>query len=452
MKKVSFAEKRILIIVENLSVPFDRRVWREAVSLKNAGYDVTVISPKGSHTERESRIVLDGIRIVRYGAVSFGGGLVSYGFEYLHALAMITLLAWREFLSRAFDAVQICNPPDLLFLAVLPFKPLGVKILFDHHDLAPELYLSRSRGSGGLVFRLLLLLERLTFRVSDAVITTNRSFRDLAMSRGNVPPGRIFIVRNGPRDAQVRPFLESPGGGGSPGNGEPSNRTGPFLITYVGMMGPQDGVDGLLRILRRVIDRGNLGEVSIRLLGDGPEFGDLKRYARELGIDRYVEFVGRVEYDEVLRGIRDADLCVCPDPPTDMNSRSTLVKLVEYLSLGKPVVAYDLCESRVSAGDSAVFARPGDEEDFALKIETALLDPVLREGLARLARRRFVEELSWERSEEQLLAAYSFVFSEAAGPKRGKAGNAERERISKRERGRSMGRKERLGTRDGAGT
>ena len=399
-------KKRILLIVENLSFPFDRRVWREACSLKKAGYEVAVISPAGKDRDRARYEEIGGIRVRRYPQAEAGGNSLSYLIEFANALAWIFYLTIVEYFDRGFVLIHLCNPPDLLFIPALPFRLLGVKILFDHHDLAPDVYLCRP-GAGKILYRLLRFFERMTFRTSDAVLSTNDSYRETAIKRGGVSPDLVFVVRNGPRKEEV-PDLPLTVNGVHPGiiHALKKSLHGKKLIGYAGFMGPQDGIDTLLRIVRRLADLRREEDFHVLLMGDGSVFASMKDLAIELGIEGLLTFTGRVGYSDILEGISSADFCVCPDPDAGMNARSTLVKIIEYMSLGKTFVAFDLHESRVSAGDSALFAEPGNEADFARKMNVLLNDEELRTGLGLRGRERFLSRLSWETSERNLLTAY----------------------------------------------
>jgi glycosyltransferase involved in cell wall biosynthesis len=388
---------RVLIIVENLSMPFDRRAWREAESLARAGYQVSVISPKGDSRDDSSREVIDGIAIYRYRSFEARSGLLSYLIEYGHAVLMILVLSFVVHFRRGFDVIQICNPPDVLFLAIWPFKLIGKKIIFDHHDLSPELYLAKDGGGRRVVARILLALERQTFRFADVVISANDSYKALALSRGGQPESKVFVVRNGPELKRIRSVEP-----------DPSLRQGKeHLLSYVGMMGSQDGVDYLLRSIRILSTELGRDDFHVIVMGGGPELPYLERYARELGVDHLMTFTGLMaDPDRLYRGIATASVCLCPDPMTELNDNSTMAKVLEYMAFGKPVVAFDLKETRVSAGAGALYVTPNEEEEFARRIDELLDSPELRERLGRIGRERIHGGLAWDHSEKQLLAAY----------------------------------------------
>lgn len=389
--------RRVLVLVENLSVPFDRRVWKECRALTEAGYQVTAISPKGHGFDSAAVETVDDVVIYRYPPRESSGGAIGYAVEYTIAVLMMSALAWVAFFRRGFDLIQICNPPDVLVFAALPFKLLGKKIIFDQHDLSPEIYaVRRPDGERGFVYRVLLFLEHLTYRLSDVTIGITQSVCDIARSRGRIRPENLFLVRNGP---DPRSFAGA--------RADDSLRKGKrFLVSYVGMMGPQDGVDVLMRCVRILVEEFHRTDFHVHLVGGGTQLTSLQQYARELGVDDYVTFTGMQAYDEVVKAVASADLCVCPDPKTPMNDRANLVKVSEYMCLGKPVVCFDLTEVRFSAADAALYAEPGNERDFAAKIHYLLENPDERTRLGGIGARRVRELLSWEHSKEALSAAY----------------------------------------------
>lgn len=390
-------KKRVLILVENLSVPFDRRVFREASALVGAGYSVTVICPRGIGRDRESRDRIDGIDIRRYRPhESATSGALGYFVEFAWAILAMFGHAVRVFFRSGIDIIQICNPPDLLFFVALPFKLFGTKIVFDHHDLSPELFASKRGAEGGFLYRLLLFFERITFSLADRVLSTNESFREIALLRGGKPASEVVIVRNGPALSDIRaarPDLEL-------------RKGSRFLLVYVGMMGSQDGVDLLLRAVRELAAMRAERDFRLVLFGDGPELPRLEELRDRLEIADIVDFRGRVSFEDVLRGISAADICMCPDPKTPMNDRSTLVKVVEYMGLGKPVVAFDLKETRCTAGGAAAYARPNSPKSLAECANELLVSAHSRKKMGDCGRLRVENSLAWDYSERQLLAVY----------------------------------------------
>ncbi len=394
--------RKVLVIVENLSVPFDRRVWRECTALRDAGYQVSVISPKGVTTDHSSRAMVDGVSIYRYRSVQAEGGSLSYMVEYGVAVVMSLWLSALVYYRDRFDVVQICNPPDLLIIAVLPFKLLGKKIIFDQHDLCPEIYQTQ-KGMGtakNAMVRILLWCEKVTYWLSDIVIVVNASCKKIAMTRGNKEEKDIFIVRNGPslsntKMASSRPELKH------------GKR---YLLSYVGIMGKQEGVDILLRAIRLLSTEYNRNDFHVHIMGGGPVLEPMKRYAIELGVSGLITFAGYVDYRAVMEGIATADVCLCPDPKTPLSDKCSLVKTIEYMSLGKPFVAFDLEEVHASAGPSALYALPNDERDFAEKVNIMLDDEPMRVRMGNMGRERFINECAWEHSQDALYAAYDRAF------------------------------------------
>jgi glycosyltransferase involved in cell wall biosynthesis len=383
-----------LILVENLSVPFDRRVWQECRTLVEAGFDVSVICPQGDGRDGERFERREGVAIHRYPLEPAAGGPAGYAKEYATALWQTRRIARRLAASRPFDLVQACNPPDLLLPAVRMLKRAGAAFIFDHHDLVPELYESRFGRGRDLVYRLTLAAERWTFHLADVVIATNDSYRRIALTRGRKQPEDVFVVRSGPdpgRFVSVTP--------------DPSLRRGkPHLLAYLGVMGPQDGVDHALRALGHLRERRD--DWHAIFVGDGDVRAEMQLLAESLGLRDVVEFTGRIPDANVLRVLSTADVCLAPDPKNPLNDVSTMNKIVEYLALGRPVVSFDLVEARVSAGEAAVYAQPNEDASFASCIESLLDDPELRRRLGVTGSSRFERELSWDRSRDQLVRAY----------------------------------------------
>ena len=389
---------RVLHVSENLTLPFDRRVWMELGALRDAGYQVSAICPMGEPwTARHE--VLDGIWIWRYPPPPPARGFLSYAWEFLYCWLQTARLSLVVLARRGFDVIHAANPPDTFWALAALYKLAGKRYVFDHHDLCPELYIARFGESrrGSLAFRALEWLERMQFRTADLVISTNESYRRIAMERGGVEPGRVVVVRSGPsreRFATVRSV-------------DPSLRRGRrFLVAYLGVMAPQDGVDHLLRAARLLIDRRGTDDVSFTLLGAGDSFEELRALAHTLGIESQAHFTGRVPDEEVERVLATADVCVCPDPLNPLNDVSTMNKVLEYMACGKPIVAYDLREHRESAGEGALYAEPNREDDLAEKIHLLLEDPERRHCMGAYNRKRFLEHMSWEHSAGELLRAY----------------------------------------------
>jgi len=406
--------RRVLIVVENLPVPFDRRVWHEATTLKNAGYEVSVICPvdKGYEERRET---IDGIEIYRHPLPLEGAGAWGFAVEYAAALFWQSVLAWRVFMTRGFDVMHACNPPDLIFLVGGVFKLLfRRKFVFDHHDICPELFVAKY-GHKGVFYKLLEAVERWTFRTADVSIATNNSYRDIAVTRGGMDPDKVFVVRSGPKLERVRLV--------PPVDALKKGRR--YLVGYVGVMGKQEGIQYLLQAVRHIVFDRNRSNVHFGIVGGGPEFERLCKLSEELGIADYVTFTGRVPDQELLEMLSTADVCVNPDEHNEMNDKSTMNKIMEYMALGKPIVQFDLTEGRYSAGEASLYARPNDAVDLADKILDLLADKAGRARMGAFGRERVVKELSWSHEAPKLLAAYDALWAEqaestpAAEPERG---------------------------------
>lgn len=390
--------RRVLIIVENLPVPFDRRVWQEATTLQKAGYVVSVVCPTGKGHEARHE-TLDGVHIYRYRLPLEGRGALGYLVEYTWALTAQFILAWKVFSKHGFDVIHACNPPDNIFLIGAFFKLFRKRFLFDHHDINPELFEAKF-GKRGTLYRLLVLAERLTFMTADVSIATNESYREIAIKRGRMSPSKVFVVRSGPDLGRVRLMPPNPS----------LKKSRQFLVGYVGVMGEQEGIDYLLRAARIIIQDKRRTDVHFGLVGGGTELESLKAYADELGVGDFVTFTGRVPDEPMLEMLSTADVCVNPDVANEMNDKSTMNKIMEYMALGKPIVQFDLTEGRRSALEASVYARKNDEEDLAEQILKLLEDETRRLKMGRYGRRRVEEELQWSHEAPKLLAAYDSLF------------------------------------------
>jgi len=386
--------KRVLILVENLPSPFDRRVWQEATTLRDAGWTVSIVCPTGRGYEKRFERI-DGIDIHRYPLPVEASGAAGYLLEYGAALLWSFVLSWKVMLGRGFDVIHACNPPDLLFLVGAMFKPFGKKFVFDHHDLNPELYEAKF-GRRDFLYRVMLALERWTFRTADVSIATNASYRRIAIERGGMAPERVFVVRSGPSLERMKivPPVES------------LKRGRRHLVGYVGVMGRQEGIDLLLRAARTIVHGRGSSDVHFGLVGGGTSLEEMKTLARELGVADYVTFTGRVPDADLLAMLNTADVCVNPDVANDMNDKSTMNKIMEYMALGKPIVQFDLAEGRYSAQDASLYARKNDPEDLAAKILELLDDPGRRARMGAYGRRRVENELEWRHEAPKLIAAY----------------------------------------------
>ncbi len=392
----------VLILVENLPVPFDRRVWMEATALAGAGYEVTVISPKGKGYERD-REMIDGVAVYRHTLDVEGHGPVSYLREYAQALWAQTRLVRRVHRERPFDVLHICNPPDLMFMVALPYRLLhGVRVVFDHHDVNPELYEAKY-GRRDIFYWMLRIAERCTFLTADVVITTGESYRAIAVSRGGKRPQDVFIVRSGPDLSKFQPVPPV----------EAYRRGRRFLVGYVGVMGPQEGLDYLLRAASIIVGEMGRRDISFVLVGGGPSFAELTGLARRLKLDDFVEFTGRVPDDELIARLCTCDVCVNPDPYNPFNDASVMNKILEYMALRRPVVQFDLTEGRRSAGPASAYARRNDVRHLARTIVELLDDEAQRAAMGEAGYTRMRDQLEWRHQVPKLLQAYARVLGGA---------------------------------------
>ncbi|WP_373509948.1 glycosyltransferase family 4 protein [Thiocapsa sp.] len=395
---MSPALKHVLILVENLPSPFDRRVWQEATTLAGNGYLVSIVCPKGKGYD-ESFEDIDGIHIYRYKLPLEAEGLHSYLIEYSFALWHTLRLALRARRERGVDVIHACNPPDLLFLIGGLFKLLfGTKFIFDHHDINPELYEAKF-GKRDIFWKALIWLERMTFRTADVSIATNESYRSIAIERGRMDPAKVFVVRSGPQLDRLKIVPPVP----------EWKRGRNFLVGYVGVMGKQEGIDLLLQAARYIIKDLGRNDVQFCLVGGGTSLVDMEALAHDLGLSEFVTFTGRIPDQELLEILNTADVCVNPDVANSMNDKSTMNKIMEYMALGKPIVQFELAEGRFSAQDSSLYAQKNDPKDMANKILELLDSPETRRRMGDFGRERIENELEWRYEAPKLLAAYRAI-------------------------------------------
>ncbi len=386
---------RVLFLVENLSVPLDRRVWQEATALKEWGYDVSVICPRGVKHDPEPHAVIEGIEIDRYPLRPAEGGPLGYAREYGAALWHIAKRVRRLAARRPFDVVHTANPPDILLLGALATKRHGARFVYDQNDLVPELYLSRFARGKDVGYRGTLAAERLAYRLAER---RDRDQRVVSPRRASTAAGRrledVFVVRSAP---DLSRFVQKP-------PDETFKRGRAHLLAYLGVMGPQDGVDHALHALAEL--RTRRADWHAIFIGEGDVYPAMRALAAELGLDDHVEFTGRLPDEDVMHILSSADVGLAPDPKNPLNDVSTMNKIVEYMAMSRAVVAYDLVEARASAGDAALYAAANEPTAFAACIEALLDDPERRAAMGVIGRRRVEDALSWDRSKEQLRRAY----------------------------------------------
>lgn len=388
----------ILIIVENLPVPFDRRVWQEACALRDAGAKVSVICPKMKGYDK-SYEKLDGIEIHRHPlkeASSSRGYIAEYGTAFFHQ----TRLAWKIFVRRRFDVIHACNPPDLIFLVAVPFKLLGVKFVFDHHDMCPELFEAKFEATtlgAQIVRRALLTLERLTFAAADASIATNESYRRIAIERGGMRPDRVSVVRSGPDLSRLKRGVRDP----------ELLKGRDLLVAYVGVIGNQEGLDLLIDAIHNVVKVQGRHDTQFCIVGAGPALAQAEQYAKDRDVSSFVDFLGRVSDEKLISVLSTADIGVNPDRVNTMNDKSTMNKILEYMAFSLPIVQFDVTEGRTSAGDASLYALKNDPVDLARKIGSLLDQPTRRIQMGKLGYQRVCSQFAWEHQASTLTLFYA---------------------------------------------
>jgi glycosyltransferase involved in cell wall biosynthesis len=408
---------RVLMLVEN-HFPQDTRVKNEAILLTESGYHVSVIAlrKKGQIMTE----VVNGVQVYRlprlelfkktsHGNLSRSGLLflklkssLGYLFEYCYFTAACLVVSFYVFIRRGFDVIHAHNPPDTLFVVALPFKLLGKKFIFDHHDLCPELYRSRYRTGEGFFTRLLRVFEWCSLKLADITIATNESYKQVQMERAKRDPRTIFIVRNGPDKLRMSSVQPSP-------RLKAMNKC---ILCYVGSLNPQDGVDYLLRSLRYLSHDLKRSDFHCVIMGTGDSLQDLRDLAGTLQLNGCVELTGFVSDQDLQSNLAAADICVDPDPSSPLNDVSTWIKIMEYMAYAKPIVSFDLKETRFSAGEAATYAKPNGESEFAEMIAHLMEQPELRKKMGTYGRQRVEQELQWTKVGQNLLTAYGTLLGE----------------------------------------
>jgi len=398
---------RVLIIVQNLPVPFDRRVWLECQALLGDGYQVAVVCPKGDGDP--SYQVIETVELYKYRPYAPGGSKIGFITEYAYSFLATAWLTFKARRSGRFAVLQACNPPDIFWPIALALRVLDrTRFIFDHHDLCPELYESRFPDGPRLPYRMLRALERRTHRTADHVISTNDSYREVAVTRSGKRAADVTIVRTGPDPQRLRR-----------GEPHPELRRGRrFLAAYIGVMGPQDGVDIVVRAADVVVHELGRDDIAFTLIGKGDCFGELVALRDELGLAGHVEFTGRAPDELVGRILSTADVGLSPDPKNPLNDVSTMNKTMEYMAFELPVVAFDLRETRVSAGDAGVYVEPNDVHKYAAAIVALMDDEPRRAMLGKLGRARVEQELAWDHQARAYLGVYRRVTGNGPAPAR----------------------------------
>ncbi len=409
MPRANRKSHRVLMVLESEAVPADTRTWSMARALRDAGYEVTAICPKRHRQYRAAHECIEAIHIYRYWLPS-GSSSLAYLAEYAFALAQMIRLSMVVWFRRGFDVIHVHNPPDFLFVIGLLYRPFGVRLVYDQHDIAPQLFLvlfgERLKGRfGRALHRTMWWLERMSYRTADLVLVTNQSAAHHAIERAHCPAEKVVVVRNGPRSKRqartARPELE------------PKLRRG-LLLAYLGAMGTQDGIENALYALDYLVHERGRRDVALILIGDGSHAAALRKLAHDLHLEEYTHFTGWLDEHMVAAYLELADIGIVPDPQNGLSEISTLVKTMEYMAMGLPVVAFDLTETRYTAQEAALYAVPNVVADLAAKIEILLDDPGMRQQLGAYGQERIESTLNWERSTQQLLVAYKVLLGERA--------------------------------------
>lgn len=368
--------RKILIIVENLPVPFDTRVWQEATTLVENGYTVSVICPKGKGYEKEEE-VLAGVHIYRHDLKTEGSGFVGYVKEYGSALYHEIRLAKKIYKEIGFDVIHGCNPPDDIYMVARHFRKYGVRYVFDHHDICPELFEAKF-GKKGLLYKSQLWLERQTYKHAAFAFVTNESYKKIAIERGGMDPAKVYVLRSGPKLERLR--IQEP---------KPELKKGrKYMVGYLGVIGKQEGIPYLLEAARYIRNELHRDDICYGIVGGGTSLEELKTLSVSMGIDDIVTFTGRAPDDVMLDYLNTADICVNPDEYNPMNDKSTMNKVLEYMALGKPIVQFDLTEGKYSAKEASVYANPNDAVDMGKKIVELLDNPQKRQEMSAYGRKQ----------------------------------------------------------------
>jgi glycosyltransferase involved in cell wall biosynthesis len=393
-------QKHILFIVENNPVPQDGRVWSEAIVVREMGFRVSIICPATSRYPKRHE-TLDGINIYRHPRPHEGAGVQGLLLEYGNAFFWELLLSLRIFLANPFHVIHSANPPDHVFLIALPYKLLGVKYIFDHHDISPENYVAKFQKKG-IIYRLLLIMERLSFWTADMIISTNESYKNIAISRGKKKADDIVVVRNGPNLDRI--IFKPP---------RTELKSGfKYLVAYLGIIAKQDGLETLLKAIDYIVYKKNYTDILFYIIGTGTQWHELISLSKKLQIDNYVKFTGFIPFEELYEILSTADLCVNPEFCNDFTDKSTMVKIMEYMTFGKPIVQFLTTEGKVTAGDAALYIVNNNEIDFAHGVIELLEDPEKRKEMGTFAQKRIVNELCWDKQKVNLQRVYDRLFSD----------------------------------------
>jgi glycosyltransferase involved in cell wall biosynthesis len=390
-------KKHILFIVENNPAPYDVRVWNEALAVKKFGYDVSIISPQHKNA-LEKYEVIEGIKIYRHFMPHEAEGKWGFLLEYGNALLWELLLSFKVFFKQRFHYIHSANPPDHIFLIAFIFKLFGVKYIFDHHDISPENYQAKF-GRQDIFYKILMVMEKLTFKTANVVISTNESYKKIAVERGEVDEKRVFVVRNGPNLEKV--IFKKPN--------EKWKIGFDYLVSYVGVIGNQEGIENLLEAAKYIIYEKKITNIKFIIIGTGTDWNSIVSLAKEMKLGEYVHFTGFIPYTDFYEILATSDVCVNPEHRNPFTDQSTMLKIMDYMTFGKPIVMFETTEGKVTAGDAALYLTENDNMLFANSIVELLHDQPRRDKMGEISRKRIETELNWDIQKENLRKAYAFL-------------------------------------------
>lgn len=392
--------RKVLIIVENLPVPFDTRVWQEATTLVANGYTVSVICPKGKGYTAEEEVI-QGVHIFRHDLPTEGNGAIGYLREYITALREELRLAKKIYKEIGFDVIHGCNPPDDIYLVAQRFKKYGVKYVFDHYDICPELFEAKFGHASGPLYWSQVFMERQTYKHCTFAFVTNESYKKIAIERGKMDPNKVIVLRSGPKleRMKIQPPVES------------IKRGKKYMVGYLGVIGQQEGIEFILEAAKYCRETLNRNDIFWGIVGGGPHVAALREMCSKMGLDDCVEFTGRVPDQQLLDYLNTADVCVNSDTYNSMNDKSTMNKILEYMALAKPIVQFELTEGHYSAQEASLYAEQNNAKDMADKIIYLLENPKVRKKMGEFGRNRVINELSWEHTSKALLEGYEKLFT-----------------------------------------
>lgn len=393
---------KVLMVVENRSVPTDARVWAEARALHRWGFQVCVISPQDATCGNATYACQHGIHLYYYRRPGYARSFLAYLFEYSLSMLQICWLSLRVLRRHGFDVIHAANPPDTLFFLHWLYFLLGKRFIFDQHDLSPEVFQVKFGKRYRFLLPLLRWLERRSYRVATYILTTNESLRKIAITRGQCDPARVFVVRNA---SQLERLKRGPAN-------EELKRGRSHLLVYLGAMEIQDGIDYALRALHKLVYADGRQDVTLALLGDGGYQPELKGLVRELHLEKFVFFTGWAEQEEIVSYLSTADIGLCPEPLNGLNEYCTMLKTIDYMAMGLPIVAFDLAETHYTCQEAALYATPNAVSEFAQHIVRLLDEPALRSTMSKRARALIKERWNWDYAQQHLRRAYALLYPE----------------------------------------